>query len=763
MKQAKNDNNSTYSKTPKNLFIAEKPSVAMEFAKALGVNNTAPKGAGYLEDSTNIVTWCVGHLVGMSYPEKYDPELKKWDLKDLPFLPEQDHYKYEILSPTKAQYAVVKGLLNRKDVGRIYYSGDSAREGEYIQRLVRQMAGHNPNAEEYRVWIDSQTKDEILNGIRNAKPLSAYDSLSDSAYARAIEDYGIGINFSRALTLKYARNVSNTAGAKWTPIAVGRVMSCVLGMVVRREREIRNNVKTVYYTVTGTVNQDVDTQWKPKAGSSYYKEDELFNMSGFYKKDRANQFISIIAPTLTLKGVTDNVTRKGAPLLFNLAELQGECTKRFHISPDRTLEIAQSLYENKLTTYPRTDARVLTTAIDKVIATNISGLQKVPDVAAFASEIMSKGLYQNIANTKYTNDAAVSDHYAIIPTGDISKLSSISGQERDVYIMICRRFLSIFYPQAEFEKVNAWFDASGEAFSTSAEALLSPGWMEVADKVPDTRKAADKITKLKAMKQGTAYPAVYTVNETETKPPARYTTGSMVLAMENAGKLIEDEELREQIKGSGIGTSATRAETIKKLITNRYIQADRKQVLSPTLLGEAIYEILDLCAPTTLSPEMTASWEKGLSQIVDSKVSKQLYLDKMYNYIRKTTDSIKASECGEEFQKRMEPVRKSYPGAAKVQEGTTQMTEIPCPVCGRPMRKLKTGAYSCSGYPDNCKYALWNTWCGKTLTDVQMKTLLAGKTTAEIKGFQSKAGKKFQSKLRLNAEHRIEPVFDNKK
>lgn len=746
------------------LFIAEKPSVAMEFAKALGIQNTAPKGAGYLEDSENIVTWCVGHLVGMSYPEKYDPELKKWDLNDIPFLPEPDHYKYEVLAPTRTQYAVVETLLNRKDVSKIYYSGDSAREGEYIQRLVRQMAGHNPNAEEYRVWIDSQTREEILNGITNAKPLSYYDSLSDSAYARAIEDYGMGINFSRALTLKYAQNVCDTAGAKWTPIAVGRVMSCVLGMVVRREREIRNNIKTIYYTVSGMADGTIDTQWKPKAGSSYYKEEDLFNMSGFLKKDQANQFISIIAPTLTLKNVTISTTKKGAPLLFNLAELQGECTKRFHIGPDRTLEIAQSLYENKLTTYPRTDARVLTTAIDKVIATNISGLKNVPDVAKYADAVLKGNLYQNIANTKYTNDAAVSDHYAIIPTGDTSKLSSISGQERDVYIMICQRFLSIFFPQAEFEKMNAWFDTSGEAFTTSAEALLSPGWLEVADKIPDTKKAAEKIAKIKTMKQGIAYPAVYTVNQTETKPPARYTTGSMVLAMENAGKLIDDEELREQIKGSGIGTSATRAETIKKLLANHYIQADRKQVLSPTLLGEAIYEILALCAPSTLSPEMTASWEKGLSQIVDSQVSKDLYLQKMYNYIRKTTEAIKASACGDEFRKRMESVRKAYPHVGKTDAtGTTQMTEIPCPVCGRPMRKLKTGAYSCSGYPDNCKYALWNTWCGKTLTDTQMKSLLAGKTTSEIKGFKSKAGKAFSAKLKLDETHKIQPVFDTKK
>ena len=743
-----------------NLFIAEKPSVAMEFAKALGISG--PRQDGYVEDSQNIVTWCVGHLVSMSYPESYDPELKNWNLVDIPFLPDPDGYKYEVLRPTAKQYAVVKKLLNRSDVDRIYYSGDSAREGEYIQRLVRQLAGHNPNAQEFRVWIDSQTKEEILNGIKNAKPLSAYDSLSDSAYARAIEDYGIGINFSRALSIKYSDMVSNAAGTKRTPIAVGRVMSCVLGMVVRREREIRNDIKTVYYTVMGNIDADVDTSWKPKEHSTYYKPEELYNMSGFYKKERADQFVSEIAPTLMLTDYTTSITHKGAPLLFNLAELQGECTKRFHIGPDKTLEIAQLLYEAKLTTYPRTDARVLTTAICKVIDKNIKGLQHVPDVAQYAANIINNNLYNGIAKTKYTNDTAVSDHYAIIPTGDISGLSKLAGIERDVYIMICQRFLSIFYPQAEYEKCTASFEASGETFNTSAEALLSPGWLEATGKIPDTAIAAAKITKLKTMAKGVAYPVTYVVNKAETKPPTRYTTGSMVLAMENAGKLIDDEELREQIKGSGIGTSATRAETIKKLISNNYIQADKKQILSPTLLGESIYEILDLCAPSTLSPEMTASWEKGLTQIVEKKVSKNIYLDKMYNYIRKTTESIKSSECSSEFQTRIAKVQTAYPhaGASGNASGAVNIT---CPVCGRRMRKTKVGAYSCTGYPDNCKYSLWNTWCGKMLTDKQLIALLSGKTTSEIKGFKSKAGKEFSAKLRLNDEHKIEPVFNFKK
>lgn len=743
-----------------NLFITEKPSVAMEFAKALNISGK--RQDGYIEDDTNIVTWCVGHLVTMSYPEVYDESLKKWDLETLPFLPET--YKYEVLEATKKQYQVVKKLLNRKDIGCIYYSGDSAREGEYIQRLVRQLAGHNPNAKEKRVWIDSQTREEILRGIKNAKDLTAYDSLSESAYARAIEDYDIGINFSRALTLKYGFAVGNAAGLKRSTIAVGRVMSCVLGMVVRREREIRENVKTVYYTVTGTVQGDVVSNWKPKKGSSYYKEEDLYNMSGFLKKPDTDKFIGVIQPNLTLTDITAQTIRKGAPLLFNLAELQGECTKLFHISPDQTLAVAQSLYEKKLTTYPRTDARVLTTAICKVINQNISGLNAVPEVASFAANIIQNNMWTGIDKTKYTNDAAVSDHYAIIPTGDTSSIGALTQLERDIYILICRRFLSIFYPMAEFNKVNATFETSGEKFTCSAEDLLSPGWLEVADKIPDTTEAHAKIQKLQAMTKGTSYPAVYTVNQAETKPPTRYTTGSMVLAMENAGKLIEDEELREQIKGAGIGTSATRAETIKKLIDNQYIQCDKKQVLSPTLLGEAIYEIIDLSASSLLSPEMTASWEKGLTQIVDGKVTKDLYLDKLHTYVRATTNNMKQSECKADFETRMTKVYPYYKvkvPAIGANAGKPQESEFKCPKCGSPLIRRDAGFYTCSKPREECGYMLWNVWSEKKLTDAQMRALLSGKTTSEIKGFKSKkTGKTYAAKLKLDENGKITIASD---
>ena len=743
----------------KKLIICEKPSVAMEFAKALKMRGG--KGDGYVESDDAVITWCVGHLVTMSYPDAYDPDLKKWELDTIPFLPDPNGYLYEVLPATKKQYQTVKKLLNRKDITEIYYAGDSAREGEYIQRLVRELAGHNPAAKEKRIWIDSQTEEEILRGIREAKDLSEYDNLSDSAYARAIEDYGIGINFSRAVSIKYANKIAAASGIKWTSIAVGRVMSCVLGMVVRREREIRENVKTIYYTVSGIVEQDLETSWKPKKDSSFYKETDLYNMSGFLKEDDAKKFVSSIDPELLFKSKTITRNKKSAPLLFNLAELQGECTKLYHISPDETLNIAQSLYEKKLTTYPRTDARVLTTAIDKILDRNIKGLVGVSEVGSFASHVIQNNLWQGIAKTKYTNDAAVSDHYAIIPTGDTSNLASLSDLEHSVYILICRRFLSIFYPAAEFDKLSAIFTSSDESFTCSAEDLVSPVWMEVADKVPNTTAAHDKIAKISAMTMNQKYPAEYRINQAETKPPGRYTTGSMVLAMENAGKLIEDEELREQIKGSGIGTSATRAETIKKLITNKYIRADKKQVLSPTLLGEAIYEILNICAKSTLSPEMTASWEKGLSQIVEGKVSKDLYLQKMYDYIRNMTNQIKASSCDAEFAARMQKVYPYYKAEAKnisAQAEGPEETDFKCPVCGKPLIRKTSGAYACSDNPGSCQYILWNKWCGKELRDTQMKALLSGKTTPEIKGFKSKAGKTFSAKLKLE-DGKIAPVW----
>ena len=740
----------------------------MEFAKALHIKGK--RNDGYIEDDENIVTWCVGHLIGMSYPEAYDPELKKWDLETIPFLPPQDAYKYEVMAATKKQYGVVKTLLNRKDVGCIYYAGDSAREGEYIQRLVREKAGRNKNAEEKRVWIDSQTEEEILRGIREAKPLSEYDTLSDSAYARAIEDYGIGINFSRALSVKYANLVCSTAGVKWGPIAVGRVMSCVLGMVVDREREIRNHVKTKYYTVTATVKEDIEASWKAKDKSSFYKDDDVYNKNGFLDKAKAEAFVNAIGNDLILRKLTFQATKKAAPLLFNLAELQGECTKRFHISPDTTLQIAQELYEKKLTTYPRTDARVLTTAIDKVIDKNIRGLRGIQELTGYSDEIIRSGAWKHIASTKYTNDSAVSDHYAIIPTGETGAFAGLGDLQKQVYILIARRFLSIFYPQAQYNKMTAVFEASGETFTASYEDLQDAGWMHAADKVPDTAAAHKAIEAAKTMRQGDTYPGTYTIKDAETKPPARYTTGSMVLAMENAGKLIEDEELREQIKGSGIGTSATRAETIKKLISNRYLKSDKKEVLSPTLLGEAIYEILYLNAKQLLSPTITASWEKGLAGIVSGSVTRKQYLDKMYDFIRKMTEEIKAGSSGTEYSERMKAVLPYYgkdEDAAKAAEIATEggskrpageSTGFTCPVCQRPVIRRANGPYACEGYPKECDFILWNKWCGKALTDTHMKALMSGKTTSEIKGFTSKAGKTFSAKLKLE-NNKIVPVW----
>ena len=722
----------------KNLYIAEKPSVAMEFAKALGMSGG--KKDGYIEDDDNIVTWCVGHLITMSYPEKYDENLKKWELDPLPFLPKPENYKYEVINDVKKQYKTVAELLNRKDVGKIYYSGDSAREGEYIQRLVRQEAGRNPSAEERRVWIDSQTEEEILRGIREAKPLSEYDGLSDSAYARAIEDYSMGINFSRVLSIKYANAVFNSVGMKRGPIAVGRVMSCVLGMVVDRERAIRNDVKTFYYTVSGLV-EGLDTSWESKENSSFYTPDDLYKNTGFLKKENADKFISSIDQKLEFKGLDKKKEKKGAPLLFNLAELQGECTRLFHISPDKTLSVAQKLYEAKLTTYPRTDARVLTTAVDKVISKNISGLQNVSEVASFATNIMNNKLYSNIAHTKYTNDAAVSDHYAIIPTGETGALKSLSGLEKDVYLLIARRFLSIFYPEAEYLKAAGKFQSSGENFTIKLSKCVIPGWLEVADKVPEDAEADSQIKILESLSVGTAYDAKYGVKEASTAPPKRYTTGSMVLAMENAGKLIEEEELREQIKGAGIGTSATRAEVIKKLAKNEYISVNNKQVITPTALGEVIYEVLKLAAPSTLSPKMTASWEQGLSMIEKGETSQQEYLTKLYGYITQIVNDVKSKDFKEDLKKEIIKLHAAYPQMkGKSMDSKTEFDSYKCPHCGGEVLIGKYGPYC----KDKCGMSFM--YYGKAYSEKELKALLANKSITKS-GTSKKTGNPYKMKL----------------
>ncbi len=751
----------------KNLYIAEKPSVAMEFAKAIGMSGG--KKDGYLEDDDNIVTWCVGHLVTMSYPDKYDPELKKWDMAALPFLPEPEKYKYEVIDNVKKQYNVVAKLLNRKDVGTIFYAGDSAREGEYIQRLVRQHAGHNANATERRIWIDSQTKEEILKGIRNAKPLSDYDLLSDSAYARAIEDYAIGINFSRAMSLRYRDMIFAAAGKQSGTIAIGRVMTCVLGMVVNRERQIRDGIRTPYHTVYAQIGS-IQAQWTAKDGSQYYQPEDLYRnkqVSGFLDKTKAAAFTAMLGDRITFSGLAETSQNKAAPLLFNLAELQGECTKLFKIGPDQTLEIAQKLYESKLTTYPRTDARVLTTAVCKEITINITGLQSVPEISGYAADIITNKKYAGIENTKYTNDAAVSDHYAIIPTGQTDTIGTLSELERNVYLLIARRFLSIFMPPAVYNKAKGTFIRNGETFETTASDLISAGWLEVAQKIPETSQARALIGAMRTMQAGIDYQASYSSKEELTSLPPRYTTGSMILAMENAGRLIEDEELREQIKGSGIGTSATRAECIKKLNKNGYIKIDSKtQVIKPDKLGELIYEAVALAAPGLLKPDLTANWEKGLSQIADGTITKDKYYGILYDFVIKIVKSIQAKDLTPQLKDRITALKAVYKDLsdAPVQGKSGGPSGIPCPICGRDLNRIgggpKQGSYGCSGYKTgDCNFFLGNTFCGKNLTPAQMQQLLIGKTTAKIKGFKSKAGKSFDAKLKLGEDGRIQFVF----
>ena len=655
----------------KNVLITEKPSVAMEFAKVLKINTKRQNG--YMESENWIITWCVGHLVTMSYPEKYDEKLKFWRLDTLPFMPKE--YKYEVISNVQNQFNIIKGILTREDVEVIYVATDSGREGEYIYRLVDQAIGVK-GKEKRRVWIDSQTEEEINRGIKEAKELSEYDSLSNSAYLRAKEDYLIGINFSRLLSIIYGRRLAKELEEEKVSISVGRVMTCVLGMVVEREREIRNFKKTKYYKIVGTFGKEdgnFKADWKSVEGSKMYNSPKLYNETGFKKENDAKDFIiSLKDKKAIVKEVKKSKQKENAPLLFNLAEIQNECTKRFKIKPDETLEIIQNLYEKKLVTYPRTDARVLSTAIAKVITKNLNGIAKGyrdEDIQKYIKKMSEEKYSTNLLKTKYVNDSKITDHYAIIPTGQgYENYDALPQLQKDVYKVIVKRFLAIFYPPAEFNKISVTIDVEGEQFTASGKVCVNLGYQEVLKeekkqekstiesknsleekvKNEEEQESKDRIDEgqnleiLNKLKKGQELIAVnYETKEAETSPPSRYNSGSIILAMENAGKLIEDEELREQIKGAGIGTSATRAEIIKKLERIKYIQInDKTQIITPTNKGEAIYDIIYMSMPDMLNPKLTASWEKGLDMVAKNEIKPDEFMEKLEKYIKSKFDKL---------------------------------------------------------------------------------------------------------------------------
>ena len=703
----------------KALYIAEKPSVAQEFAKALKINGQ--RRDGYLESQDSVVTWCVGHLVTMSYPEKYDIKYKRWSLDTLPFLPRE--FKYEVIPGVQKQFEIVKGLLNREDVDTIYVCTDSGREGEYIYRLVAQMAGVHGKKEK-RVWIDSQTEEEIMRGIREAKDLSAYDNLSASAYLRAKEDYLMGINFSRVLTLRYGNSVSNYLNTKYQAISVGRVMTCVLGMVVRREREIRAFVKTPFYRVLSCIaleGENFEGEWRAVEGSRYFQTPYLYKENGFKEKAYAEKLIQELSVSQPLQCTVEKIERKkenrNPPLLFNLAELQNVCSKLFKISPDETLKIVQELYEKKLVTYPRTDARVLSTAAAKEIYKNISGLRNYEHTAEIAQHIIEQGNYKNLAKTRYVNDKQITDHYAIVPTGQgLNALRSVSLTAQRVYETIVRRFVCIFYPPAVYQKISLVTKIQNESFFSSFKVLLDEGYLKVATNSFAKRKATDAMssvnragaagsegseeedpdtgknggnkaddsaedmacdTRLLAALQNLKKGDILSVDslsikEGETSPPKRYNSGSMILAMENAGQLIEDEELRAQIKSCGIGTSATRAEILKKLCNIKYLALNKKtQVITPTLLGEMIFDVVNCSIRQLLNPELTASWEKGLNYVAEGSITEQEYMDKLEHFVRLRTRQVEDSNIQPYLRQLFDAAAVNYKGSSEKNSAKT--------------------------------------------------------------------------------------------
>lgn len=738
----------------KALIITEKPSVAQEFAKILKVSG---RQNGYLENESYVITWCVGHLVEMVYPEEYDSKYKKWKLEDLPFLPKD--YKYGVIKSVSGQYDVVHKMLHREDIDTVYWAGDAGKEGQTIEENIRNFGGVREGMQELRVWIDSQTEEEILRGIKEAKPMREYANLGKSGIMRTIEDYAMGINFSRAMSVKYGNLLNDAAGTKsYTAIAVGRVMTCVLGMVVIREREIRNFIETPFYRIVGKfTDAEIEAEWKTTEESAYYASPLLYKENGFAKEEDAKDFLeSLAGKEARVSSVEKGISKKKAPLLFNLAELQAECAKRFKISPDETLQIAQDLYEKKLTTYPRTDARVLSSAVAKEISKNVSRLKGYEPVSQFVNAIMQSGTYRSIGRSAYTDDSKITDHYAIIPTGQLTELNSVNGLHRQVYDLIVRRFLSIFYPPAEYQTVKFIAKIEKESFFAGGKILKSSGYLCVLGKEAAEEKDEDGgekeegtnakmlLAMIEKLSENDVVPVKgMDIKEGKTSPPKRYTSGSMVLAMENAGQLIEDEELRAQIKGSGIGTSATRAEIIKKLVRVGYLNLNRKsQVLTPTMLGEMIFETVSMTVPELLNPKMTASWEKGLDGITRGTVDMGEYRAKLEDFIRRETLSMAQTDRKQELIKRIQPLtgRESRGAAARKKLG------IKCPLCDGEVETTSFG-YGCSNYRTNgCKFSI-GTIAGRDLTEEEVTKLLTEGKTEILNGFVSKLKKKFSAAL----------------
>ena len=654
----------------KALFITEKQSVAREFAAALNIN--AKNRDGYMEGDKAVITWCVGHLVTMSYPDQYDPALKKWDLETIPFIP--DTFKYETIPGVQKQFDIVSSLLNREDIDTIYVCTDSGREGEYIYRLVDQQANVSKDKKKKRVWIDSQTKEEVIRGVKEAKDLSEYDNLAAAAYLRAKEDYLMGINFSRVLTLKYGWTLGNYLNQKRSlVVAVGRVMTCVLGMIVKREREIRTFVPTPFYRILGHFDCqgfEVEAEWKAVKGSKYFESKKLYKDNGFLDKNDAQEFIKYLEDGSNNETIVVSSSKrqekKNPPLLYNLAELQNECSKRFKLSPDETLKVVQDLYEKKLVTYPRTDARVLSSAVAKEIYKNIGGLNNYTPLSGFANEIMQDKKYQGIIKSKYVDDKKITDHYAIIPTGQaVGSLSRISEMGQKVYDVIARRFLSIFMPPAVYLKIKLETQAKGEAFFANFKMLKDPGYLKVTGMGGQKKEAQlteEQIHAISSLKKGMPLPVKdYTIKDGTTSAPKRYNSGSLILAMENAGQLIEDEDLREQIKGSGIGTSATRAEIVKKLVSNKYIALNKKtQIVTPTLTGEMIVNVVSASIGSLLNPTLTASWEKGLTYVAEGSVTEEEYMQKLDKFVTQKTNIVKQNNFQYQLRQSFDQIAPYY-------------------------------------------------------------------------------------------------------
>ncbi|WP_438314401.1 DNA topoisomerase 3 [Candidatus Caldatribacterium sp. SIUC1] len=693
----------------KKLVITEKPSVARDIARALGKFTDHRE---YLENAEYIITWAVGHLVGLAEPEDYDDRFRKWDLELLPIIPEV--FKLKPLEKTEKRLEVIKMLSEREDTDALVNACDAGREGELIFRYIYEFLGLKKPV--FRLWLSSMTKEAIQEAFARLRPASEYELLAQAAKCRSEGDWLVGINGSRAFTSRYKILLS-----------VGRVQTPTLAILVHREREIQNFRPTPYFEVFARFRYgDLTYVGKWRGG----EDDRLFD------KDEAEKVVAgVLGKRGKVEEFSEHKTQEAHPLLYDLTELQRDANKLFGYSAQRTLDIAQRLYEHyKLITYPRTDSRYLSEDLLGQVERSVAMLTR----CGFAEFARDLPLREALRDRRVFDRSKVTDHHAIIPTGEEIRWEALKEGERKVLDLIVRRFLAVFHPPAVWMHRTIRTRVEGETFLSKARVLAEPGWRVLYPREEEEF--------LPVVPRGEEVDVVEAWNEEkETKAPPRYTEAALLAAMEGAGRFVEDEELREILKESGIGTPATRAAIIERLIEVGYVEREGKTLI-PTPKGMELVSLVEsIPIPELASPQLTGEWEKKLNLIQKGQFTRELFMEGIKSLTWEIVAKVKAQNLEDVREAKSRMVASRYPLG-------------PCPLCGAPVYESKV-AFSCSRWKEGCPFTVWKTISGKKISRQQVQKLLASGRTDRLSGFRSRKGKRFSAVLVLSEDGKVAFAF----